>query len=311
MAQAKLPENHDDTARFPYGAAPLPAQFPQGYAPGTPYRSQQVPGQRSRTVPAGAASARRHPWELPLLLTCLVITVGMAAALSRALWIHSGTPGTAALAMLGTITGYWLIRGLIEADHKARSAKVSPTQFPEVYRMLRELSAAMDLRRVPAVYVGPGRRPLLGAAGHGSRRYVVLDPDLFELGGRLRDPEALRFLIAHELGHIAAGHTGYWRRLGSCAGSLLPGVGSSLSRAMEYTADDHAYAHCPDGAHGLRVLVGGKYLYPYINLGEMAERARTERGFFSLLHNLLSRRPSTVRRLAAVRDRSRPGRVFG
>ena len=56
------------------------------------------------------------------------------------------------------------------------------------------------------------------ASGHGFRRFVVIHSDMFEVGGRTRDPEALRFVIGHEVGHLAAGHVSYFRLVHERAG---------------------------------------------------------------------------------------------
>jgi len=48
------------------------------------------------------------------------------------------------------------------------------------------------LRRVPDAYVVLGNGQLNAfASGHGYRRFVAVNSDLFEIGGRARDPEAL------------------------------------------------------------------------------------------------------------------------
>lgn len=91
---------------------------------------------------------------------------------------------------------------------------------------------------------------------------MAITSDLFEIGVRNGDLAALRFVIGHEVGHIAAGHASFWRQFGISIANLIPGLGSSLSRAQEYTADNHAYRFCPEGVHGLCVLAAGKYLYP-------------------------------------------------
>src|SRR5690625_5680034 len=83
------------------------------------------------------------------------------------------------------------------------------------------------------------------AVGHGFRRYVVIPSDMFEVGGHSRDPEALRFVIGHEVGHLAAGHVSYFRLVFTNLLSLLPILGPALSRAQEYTADNFGYTFAP------------------------------------------------------------------
>ncbi|OKI13743.1 peptidase M48 [Nocardiopsis sp. TSRI0078] len=257
-------------------------------------------------VPAPA-----HPWEAPLLAVCVGVTLLMAAGLVHLVWSATGSWVWAAAAPTAVAAVHWKARGLLYARLRAESVKISPTQFPEVYRTVVSLAAGMGLHRTPEAYVRVGGRSWgTDAAGHGLHRYLVLSDELFGPDGRVRDPRALAFLVAHQLGHVAAGHTGFWRRTATLGADLVPGLGAALSRAMEYTADNHAYAHVPEGAHAARITAGGGRIHTRVNMGEMADRARTDRGPSLLLYHLLVRRPGNTRRMAALRDRTRRGRIF-
>ncbi|WP_143831967.1 peptidase M48 [Nocardiopsis sp. CNR-923] len=255
--------------------------------------------------------APAHPWETPLLVVCVLVGALVTTALVHILWTVTGSWACAAVAAVGPPAACWTARGLRYARERAESVKISPTQFPEAYRAVVTLSAAMGLLRPPEAYVRPTRaRAATDAAAHRLRRYLVLSHELFAPDGRPRDTDALAFLLAHQIGHVAAGHTSFWRRVATLGAEAVPGLGSALSRATEYTADNHAYAHHPEGAHAVRLFAGGPELYPRVNMGEMADRARTDRGGSLLLYHLLSRRPSNTRRMAALRDRKRRGRLF-
>ncbi|MES0833806.1 M48 family metallopeptidase [Nocardiopsis tropica] len=278
-------------------------------------RLPPVAGRSADLVPCDAdeelVPTPAHPWEGPLLAACAAVTLVMAAVLARTVWSATGSWECVVCALAAVPVVCWAARGLLYARRRAESVKISPTQFPEAYRTVVSLAADMGLPRPPEAYVRIGGGPCgTDASGHGRRRYLVLSDALFDGGGGLRDPEALAFLVAHQLGHVAAGHTGFWRRMATIGGDLVPGLGSALSRAMEYTADDHAYSRFPEGAHAVRLLAGGARLYTRVNMGEMADRARTDRGCSLLLYHLLIRRPSNTRRMAALRDRTRRGRVF-
>ena len=50
---------------------------------------------------------------------------------------------------------------------------------------------------MPDAYVVLGNGTMNAfAAGHGFRRYICLYSDLFEIGGKSRDPQGLRFIMA-------------------------------------------------------------------------------------------------------------------
>ena len=133
------------------------------------------------------------------------------------------------------------------------------------------------------------------ASGHGFRRFVFINSDLLEVGGAASEPDALRFVIAHEVGHIAAGHVSYWRILGTFASQWIPLVGSTLSRAQEYTADNYGHALAPQGARSaMATLAGGKYLSRSVDVDAMADRAVTEPGFFVWVTNAVGQPPGAA-----------------
>lgn len=249
----------------------------------------------------------RHPRENALLGLCVAVT-----ALTLIGVVNRTLAGEAeqSVFLLGLPVLVLFARGQLYARQRVNGVRLSPTQFPEAHRMVEEAALHFGLPRPPDAYVVLGNGEINAfASGHGFRRFVAVHSDLFEVGGRLADPEALRFVIGHEVGHIAAGHASYWRQLGISIANLVPGLGATLSRAQEYTADNHAHSFCPAGMAGLRVLAAGKYLYREVSFEEIADRAYTERGAFVWLVNLLSTHPINTWRFAALRDRARPGRV--
>ncbi|MDA8371262.1 MAG: M48 family metallopeptidase [Nocardiopsaceae bacterium] len=252
--------------------------------------------------------ALRHPKENVILAGCVAVTVlAVVGAVSRAVGGDSGQP----LLLLSIPALVFFTRGQLYARQRVNGVRISPTQFPEAYRMVVDAARAFGMRQVPDAYVVLGNGQINAfASGHGFRRFVAIHSDLFEVGGRLADPDALRFVIGHEVGHIAAGHTSYWRQFGISIANIIPGIGATLNRAQEYTADNHAYEFCPEGVQGLRVLAAGKYLYPEVDFGDIAARALTDQGLFVMLVNLLSSHPINTWRFHALADRSRPGRVL-
>jgi Zn-dependent protease with chaperone function len=283
MAIVESPANHYPHFPASYGAPPGPAPGAAG--------------------PVGYLDhPKRHPWEIGLLV--LVIVSSVLLYLVAVAVVLSGKASVLWLSILATPILLYIGRGLNYGQQRANGVKMSPTQFPEGYRLVVEAARRFGLSEVPDAYVVLGNG-LINAfsSGHGFRRYVVVYSDLFEIGGQARDPEALAFVIAHEVGHIAAGHTSYWRQLVQLA-MRIPVLGSTLSRSMEYTADNYGYAFRPDGAHRtIGVLSAGKYLLRSVDFNGMADRAGTETGFFVWLANLMSSHPVNTWRAAALRNR--------
>jgi Zn-dependent protease with chaperone function len=86
----------------------------------------------------------------------------------------------------------------------AGSVRVSETQFPHIYSLVRDGSYILDLPEVPELYVT--QSPLVNAMALGKDRpFIVLTTGLVNL----YDEEELRFAVGHELGHVLSGHAVY------------------------------------------------------------------------------------------------------
>ena len=251
----------------------------------------------------------RHPWEIGLLV--LVIASSVVLYFLAFAVVLSGKASLLWLSILATPAVLYFVRGLTYGRQRANGVKMSPTQFPEGYWLVVEAAQRFGLDQIPDAYVVLGNGQINAfSSGHGFRRYVVVYSDLFEIGGQARDPEALAFVIGHEVGHIAAGHASYWRQLSQLA-MKIPFLGQTLQRSMEYTADNYGYALRPTGARrAIGVLSAGKYLLRAVDFDSMADRAGSETGFFVWLANMWSSHPVNTWRASALRNRAVAGSLF-
>ena len=278
----------------------------------------------------------RHPGEIPLLVvTILFVLAVMLLVLILAIGAYLNVPDktlvldgkiaivhpgfaerfTALLPFLFIMAAPLLIlfgRGLLWGSQRSRAIEITPTQFPQAYQMVVSAAQHYGLKKIPEAYVVAGNGTINAfSSGHGFRRFIVVYSDLFEVGGEARDPEALAFVIGHECGHISAGHTSYLRMLIFQIAQYFPPLQMALSRAQEYTADNHGYSVYPQGAMGtMRLLAGGKYLNHQVDVDAYADRAERDRGFFVWFVNLLASHPIGTWRAWALRDRSRAGKIF-
>ena len=86
----------------------------------------------------------------------------------------------------------------------ASSVRVSADQFSDLHQALLDGCYIMDMPRVPELYVS--QNPLVNAMAIGvDKPFIVLNSSLVEL----MDPEEIRFVIGHELGHVHSGHAVY------------------------------------------------------------------------------------------------------
>jgi Zn-dependent protease with chaperone function len=118
-----------------------------------------------------------------------------------------------ALVALRKLTGFdTLLRKLFglfnerafRLTYLASAVRVSERQFPHVYELVRDGAYILDLPDVPDVYVT--QSPLVNAMALGrDKPFIVITTGMINL----YDPEELRWVIGHELGHILSGHAVY------------------------------------------------------------------------------------------------------
>ncbi|HEX5304120.1 MAG TPA: M48 family metallopeptidase, partial [Streptosporangiaceae bacterium] len=86
----------------------------------------------------------------------------------------------------------------------AGAVRVSERQFPHIHEMVRDGSYILDLPEVPECFVL--QTPEVNAMALGrDKPFIVINSGMIEL----LDPEELRAVVGHELGHILSGHALY------------------------------------------------------------------------------------------------------
>ena len=122
----------------------------------------------------------RHPSENTYLVSCVVFSLlTVVGALSRLL---SGDPNEP-LILLSIPALVFFVRGHHYARQRVNGVRVTEKQFPEAHRMVREAAERFKMSRIPEAYVVLGNGVINAfASGHGFRRYVAINSDLFEIG---------------------------------------------------------------------------------------------------------------------------------
>ncbi len=218
---------------------------------------------------------------LPIWLLLIVTMVGLAYAL--------------------VIGAMLFVMHLGFVSHVRGSAvRLGPDQFPELHERVVLLAERMGLEPVPEAYLMQAGGSLNALATKFLRaNMIILFSDLLEACG---DNEAARdMIIAHELGHIRAGHL-RWRWL-IMPSLIVPFLGMALSRAREYTCDriGHAGAGSTEGALlGLSILAaGGRYGRLVNREALVAQRAALATGWMTI-GEWLSTHPPLTRRMVAL-----------
>jgi Zn-dependent protease with chaperone function len=86
----------------------------------------------------------------------------------------------------------------------ASSVRASEQQFPHLYQTMLDGAYILDLKTVPELFIT--QDPTVNAMALGTDKpFIVLNTGLVDL----MDPEEIRWVIGHELGHVLSGHTVY------------------------------------------------------------------------------------------------------
>jgi Zn-dependent protease with chaperone function len=192
--------------------------------------------------------------------------------------------------LIVAIANYFQQKVHLAALH-GTAIKVGKKQFPEIFQTTDEIAEAMGIE-TPEIYILENNTQNALAAKIGSKKYVVLFDDIVFGMQMINRPDALRWLLAHELAHHALGHTSLIR-------SQLRTTMGSLSRLDELSCDAVAAAVVGKkaGYDALKLLTVGPQLFPQISdvaldrqAIEVEEEKRTVKAERSSTHPLLLRR---------------------
>jgi Zn-dependent protease with chaperone function len=171
--------------------------------------------------------------------------------------------GTAGMALGGLILAPILnyfrekkVRALLNGT----SLRVGEHQLPEIHDCVAEFSGRLGLKEAPSVYIVEDNVANGFAAKIGRKDIVLLTDDVVWGALSAKNPRALGFVIAHELAHVALGHTRTFR-------SVMRTVVKPLGRLDELSADNVARALIDDDTvafEGLKILAVGPQLSPYV-----------------------------------------------
>lgn len=189
----------------------------------------------------------------------------------------------------------------------SNAVPVTPKQLPELHEMYRQLGERMGftgtgLDALPPLYVINGNGDLNASAAKCTvrRAYVQVYSDMVDMAYELDDFDGLKFVLAHELGHIKCRHVNLWRMLLAPITRLIF-VHPSIIRAQEYTADRVAGYYAPEGARSMAILYAGKRMYRRIDVDEYYASITQHRSAFWLrLANLFSDHAVGFRRMEAI-----------
>lgn len=260
----------------------------------------------------------RHPYERTLYLICAALNTAMLFFLVSGvilLWdrlLISSYFKNLYLSVISLFTIAFYSMGTTFAQTRVYSVRVSYEQFPQLYEIVQEFAKMLEMPRVPGIYIRQENGILNAFAAYfWGRNYVKVNTEIIEVGFlEYKDLDAVSFVIAHEMAHIYLQHTRFWYNASILLAKAIPILGTALSRAQEFSCDRIALELCPEGRHGLFLLLLGKHLYKNINVDEYLRQAENTRGIFEFLINLNATHPVDTRRVLAVYRPEKRGKLL-
>lgn len=175
----------------------------------------------------GPDSVRREGERAALVwsIVLMPMTIGLIGAIFK-----SVTASELALLVVGGMVFVSISRGRLLGS----SIRIDATQFPEVFKIVERAAQRLGVD-TPQVFIRDDVFVPISAVGMGEPYSLIISSQYLE---HLRDGE-LAFLVARELGHIAAGHTRLTSLL-SASGRENPAIAlifGAWLRRTEYTGD--------------------------------------------------------------------------
>lgn len=207
---------------------------------------------------------------------CIEPGTGFAAfiasfpALLGGLVITLVTYGVALIFFLLSPLWLWYAQRKAHALIKGSGVQIGEDQLPEIHRCVLTFSERLGLTEPPVVYLVEANILNAAAVRFGKRQTILLTDDVIDACLRSHHPQALAFVIGHELGHIALNHNGAFR-------GLLSKASKRLSRLDEYTCDTIATRLVGDRAisfAGVMALVTGPQVLPHVNVEALIRQAK-------------------------------------
>lgn len=182
------------------------------------------------------------------------------------------------------------------------SIKVTQQQFPDIYEIITSQAQKLQIANLPQLFVHSSDGIVNAFATRSlHKRYILLLSGITDLMLQRKKYNQLAFIIGHELGHHAAGHFSYFKKLVISPAYIIPFLGAAYHRSREFTADRIGCALIADTEDAQFALVslacGAVSLTDRTSIKQFMQQQDEVFGivkFFGKIHNLY---PSLTRRV--------------
>lgn len=198
------------------------------------------------------------------------------------------------------------------AQYRSMALRITEKNFPEVHALIEEYAHRLGIK-VPKAYIVQQNGVLNAFSAFLPRRqWICIHSELFEIAYReYKDKDALAFIIAHEMAHLYYKHATLGYFLSILFSNKIPILGSTASRAREYSCDRLAQRLTgTDGLDAMLVLVVDRHLYKLVDKEDYIKEMKSQKGLFLWLFNLLADHPVMCKRIVALEEGRGSGKLY-
>ncbi len=245
-------------------------------------------------------SQLRHPKEKLYRILCLII--------GSFIWLLLllGTAFTILTFLIPVALFLWIASRFFKVMMYGNAVHVNESQYSKINDIVQQTAQQLNISNVPEVFVfnAQGATNAI-AAKFLSGKYILLFSDLVDLLWEDSEKEEkLRFVIAHEMAHHAAGHVNFWINLIMKPAMFVPYLGAAYSRSCELTSDRVAAALVANKEASLQALItlasGSRELIAQTSIETFTKQEQHVPAFFGFLVEILSSHPRMTRRVLEI-----------
>lgn len=196
----------------------------------------------------------------------------------------------------------WIGSQYFKAQILGDSVKVTASQYPEIYNKVIEYCQNTQINNIPEVYVFNSNGLLNAfAVKIFMKKFVMLTSSIVDIAYKKENMDELNFIIGHELGHHAAGHTSILRSFIIGPAKIVPFLGAAYSRACELTADRYGMFLSNNLSASVNSLLnlahGSRVLSPKTNIEAFVSQENEIPEIMGFISKIYASHPRLTRRV--------------
>jgi Zn-dependent protease with chaperone function len=238
------------------------------------------------------------------IIATLVVILCVVLLLSKATSRHLASISAVFIYILLILLYFWFYKVYLVAYMKGDGICISEKQFPSIYELYCDMAKKLEIKKIPPLFIlQQGGLLNAFAIRLSGRNYIAIYSDILSL--YKTDIEAVKFVLAHELGHVKRRHN--QKRFWTFPSSIIPFLTAAYSRACEYTCDNIGGSFISDETsrlQGLLLLAGGRDIYREIDINNYLETAKQNRSFAVKFINLFISHPYLPNRIRNLQKKT-------